>query len=162
VDGALARRMKQKTSLGAALDPAADKLLMLVTFTILALHHLVPVWLTVLVIFRDVWIVLGILVLKLAHKGFYIRPTRLSKLNTFCQLFTIFLGFSLAYVRGEQPSFLETSQKYMEGVLLGAIYLTGAMTVLSGIQYTRIGGKIFKGSEDYATFSFEKSKDRRQ
>ena len=59
LDGLIARRAGQKTSLGAWLDPMADKLLLVTTFIVLTLPNLglanrLPVWLTVLIIFRDV------------------------------------------------------------------------------------------------------------
>src|SRR5882672_5514698 len=63
LDGVIARRFGQKTSIGAALDPLADKLLMTSSILILSLpqmelHNLIPRWLMILIIFRDVFIVL--------------------------------------------------------------------------------------------------------
>jgi hypothetical protein len=63
LDGVIARRSNQRTSLGAWLDPMADKLLLVTTFVVLALPNLdlanrLPVWLTVCIISRDVVIIL--------------------------------------------------------------------------------------------------------
>ncbi len=71
LDGLVARRANQRTSLGAWLDPAADKLLLVTTFIVLTLPNLglpnrVPVWLTVLVISRDIAIVLTVAIVNLA------------------------------------------------------------------------------------------------
>ena len=71
LDGLIARRSGQRTSLGAWLDPMADKLLLVTTFVVLALPNLnlanrLPVWLTVCIISRDVVIILTVAVVNLA------------------------------------------------------------------------------------------------
>jgi cardiolipin synthase (CMP-forming) len=71
LDGLIARRAGQRTSLGAWLDPMADKLLLVTTFVVLTLpsipltNHL-PLWLTILVISRDVVIVAVVAIISLA------------------------------------------------------------------------------------------------
>ncbi len=60
LDGLIARLYKQKSRLGAFLDPLADKILLVTTYVILAVQGLVPSWLTVIVLSRDVLIVLRI------------------------------------------------------------------------------------------------------
>ena len=80
LDGLIARRSGQKTQLGAWLDPMADKLLLVTTFIVLTLPGLVlanplPVWLTVLVISRDVVIVLTVwLAVGLTAGAWYFWP----------------------------------------------------------------------------------------
>jgi hypothetical protein len=69
LDGLIARRAGQKTSLGAWLDPMADKLLLVTTFVVLTLPDLgltnrLPIWLTVLIITRDVLIVLTVAIVN--------------------------------------------------------------------------------------------------
>lgn len=168
VDGFLARTLKKKTTLGAMLDPAADKFLMLVAFVVTALKGLVPIWLSCGVILRDAWIIAGVGILKRLKKKLYFKPTVLSKANTFCQLLTIFFAFSLIFFREEQMRlFLGTeknqgglhwdplfififSERELHKILEMTVYLTGAMTVLSGFQYTRIGWMIFKKDRNYA------------
>src|SRR6186713_1594498 len=71
LDGLIARWTGQKTTLGAWLDPMADKLLLATTFVVLTLPlpHManrLPVWLTVLMISRDVGIVLTVAIVNLA------------------------------------------------------------------------------------------------
>src|SRR4030042_5482759 len=65
VDGLLARLTRQKTELGAYLDPIADKLLIVSAYITLAIIEIIPSWLAVIVITRDVIIMLGILVMLL-------------------------------------------------------------------------------------------------
>ncbi len=87
LDGLVARRANQRTSLGAWLDPAADKLLLVTTFIVLTLPNLglpnrVPLWLTVLVISRDVAIVLTVAIVNLAIGPRTFRPSPLGKAAT--------------------------------------------------------------------------------
>lgn len=87
LDGLIARRANQRTSLGAWLDPMADKLLVVTTFVVLTLpavevtNH-VPLWLTILLISRDVVIVGVVAVVNLAVGPRTFRPSFLGKLAT--------------------------------------------------------------------------------
>ena len=65
LDGLLARLTRQKTELGAFLDPIADKLLLISAYLTLAIIEILPGWLSVIVITRDIIILLGILVIML-------------------------------------------------------------------------------------------------
>lgn len=156
VDGFLARVLQKKTTLGAVLDPAADKLLMLVTFIVLAMRNLVPPWLSFLVILRDLWIVVGTWILKHLKKKLYFKPTRLSKLNTFFQLFTIFLAFLLTFIRAERPAFLLPLEPWVAAALRYVIFACAGMTVATGIQYTRIGIHILRKDRAYADLPIKK------
>src|SRR5262245_62134538 len=80
VDGVVARRSGEKSNLGAWLDPMADKLLLVTTFVVLTLPGLglanpLPVWLTVLIISRDVVIVLTVAIINLASGPHTFRPS---------------------------------------------------------------------------------------
>ena len=84
LDGLIARAAGQKTDLGAWLDPAADKLLLVTTFIVLTLPNLglvnrIPVWLTVLIISRDVGIVLTVAIVSLALGPRPFKPSALGK-----------------------------------------------------------------------------------
>ena len=85
VDGWLARR-NGPTRLGAMIDPIADKALLVSMFLILAVVHVIPDWLAILVIFRDVVIVGGVLLLYVLGHPVAIRPLPISKLNTVVQI----------------------------------------------------------------------------
>lgn len=87
LDGLIARRAGQRTSLGAWLDPMADKLLLLTTFIVLTLPGLpltnhIPLWLTAFVISRDVVIVGVVAIVSLAVGPRTFRPSMLGKLAT--------------------------------------------------------------------------------
>ena len=87
LDGLIARRTGHKSALGAWLDPMADKLLLVTTFIVLTLPGLglinrIPVWLTVLIISRDVVIVLTVVIVNLAVGPRTFRPSIFGKAAT--------------------------------------------------------------------------------
>lgn len=86
-DGLIARYSDQRTTLGAWLDPTADKLLLVTTFIVLTLPNIglvnrIPVWLTILLISRDVGIVLTVAIVNLAVGPRTFRPSPLGKFAT--------------------------------------------------------------------------------
>ena len=86
LDGYLAKRLQVQSRLGAILDPVADKLLLVSTYVMLALIGPIPFWLVLAVVSRDLLIVGGY-VLYTSHAGpVKMRPSILSKLNTFTQI----------------------------------------------------------------------------
>jgi cardiolipin synthase (CMP-forming) len=132
LDGLIARCMNQRTALGAYLDPAADKLLLTAAFVSLAVLGIIPAWLTVIVITRDVIIVLGLAILTLTEKKYQIRPSLVSKCTTALQLLTVF-GSLFDPSRGRFPLF--------HAVLLWG---TAAVTTISGLHYIYIGMNILQ------------------
>jgi len=89
LDGYLAKRFDWRSRLGGLLDPLADKLLLVSTFLTLAYVSLVPLWLAVVVIVRDIVIVSGGLVYQFLIAPVRPEPSRASKLNTGAQLFFV-------------------------------------------------------------------------
>jgi len=104
-DGFIARKTGQSTALGAWLDPMADKLLVATMFVILTVPGLglpqrLPVWLTVLVLSRDIAIVLTVTVVNLAVSRRTFRPTFLGKTATAVYVLTGVVALFANY-RGE-------------------------------------------------------------
>lgn len=130
VDGLIARITHQRTELGAYLDPIADKLLLFSAFITLAIIEIIPSWLVVIVITRDVIILVGFLVMLLTSYHPKINPTLLSKVTTTFQIITVVL----ALMKGVSPIFGQLS--------LIAIYGTAVMTILSGAHYIYLGTRI--------------------
>lgn len=95
VDGWLARRLGP-TVVGAMLDPAADKLLLVSMYVTLAAVQRLPDWLAILVVFRDLVIVGGVVVLTLTGQRVPIRSLPVSKLNTFLQIALVALVLATA------------------------------------------------------------------
>jgi cardiolipin synthase len=130
LDGFLARIWHQRTELGAYMDPIADKLLLASGFVTLAILHIIPSWLTVIVISRDIIIVLGCWVLTLTDHTPTIRPRFTSKITTCLQTLTVIWAlFSALHWKG---AFLFPF----------LVKLTAFFTILSGVQYIYIGNKL--------------------
>jgi cardiolipin synthase len=128
LDGLIARRAGQRTSLGAWLDPMADKLLLVTTFVVLTLpsipltNHL-PLWLTVLVISRDVVIVGVVAIVNLAMGPRTFRPSLFGKATTAAFILTSVAVMFFNY-RGETSMLVD----------LG-IWLSLALTLVSSADY---------------------------
>jgi cardiolipin synthase len=86
IDGYLAKRFKMTTELGAYLDPLADKALIVSIYLTLGISDLIPRWLVILVVSRDILIVGGILLSWLMGNPLKIKPLLVSKLNTVAQI----------------------------------------------------------------------------
>jgi len=123
LDGLVARVFRQKTTLGAYLDPIADKLLLSTAFITLAIHGLIASWLTVIVITRDVLILFGVALLTIMNRQVEARPSILSKMTTVAQLSAVCLV--LIGFREPLPADIKDP----------VFWLTAALTTLSGLQY---------------------------
>ena len=86
LDGFLARILKQKTELGAFLDPMADKLLILSAFVTLAMFGKLPFWLVIIVISRDAILTMGGLIIYFMTNTLKVQPSFIGKLTTVLQL----------------------------------------------------------------------------
>jgi len=86
VDGFLARRFDWRTRLGAYLDPLADKALVVSLFVTLGLLKLIPAWLVIIVVSRDLLIVGAVLLSRLMDNPVHVTPLKVSKVNTAAQL----------------------------------------------------------------------------
>jgi cardiolipin synthase len=85
LDGWLARRYGSN-AVGAIMDPVADKALLVTMFITLAAVGALPDWLAILVVFRDLLIVGGIIALTVTGHAVTIRPMYISKVNTVLQI----------------------------------------------------------------------------
>ncbi len=129
-DGFLAKRYGWQTGLGAILDPAADKLLLVTVFVTLAYVALVPVWLMVAAVMRDVVIVGGALAYRYWIGPLIVRPSIVSKLNTLCQ--AAFILAVVAKVEFSAPP---------APVIMALGALVFVMAVISGIDYVLVYGQ---------------------
>ncbi|MBI0434142.1 CDP-alcohol phosphatidyltransferase family protein [Roseomonas sp. KE0001] len=124
IDGWLARRTNSRSALGAMLDPVADKALLVCTYVTLAVIGVLPDWLAILVVFRDVLILGGVALLSLLGPPPAIRPLLISKVNTLGQI--LLAGLAL---------FLHGFGLPAPGLLLVACWLVAGLTLASGIAY---------------------------
>ncbi len=124
LDGWLARRSGSGSAVGAVLDPVADKALLVSMYVTLAAMGILPVWLAILVVFRDMLIVGGILVFALLGHRVAIRPIMFSRLNTGLQIVLVAVALCIAGYALPLP------------VLLTALtWATAATTLASGAIY---------------------------
>jgi cardiolipin synthase len=134
LDGLLARRFDQQSQLGTVLDPVADKLMLVTAFVVLSLravfpqpvpsHLPIPFWVTVAVISRDVFIIVGAAAINImtGFRGF--RPSLLGKLSTTVQI----IGIAAVMLAASFP--------YGTGYYLPTVYaVVFALAVLSGLHY---------------------------
>ena len=98
IDGLIARRWNQQTKLGMFLDPLADKLLLTSGFLSLGALHLIPSWLVILVVSRDVILLLGTAVAHLTGSCIDVTPTMWGKGTTALQLSYVFLVIFLTWL----------------------------------------------------------------
>jgi cardiolipin synthase (CMP-forming) len=132
VDGFLAKHYHWQSRLGSFLDPLADKLLLLSCYVIVAYYGLIPYWLLVAVVTRDLVIVGGATAYYFLLRPFDGQPHKLSKVNTFLQLLLI-----VAVLFHQGVSALP------KGLLSGLIDLTLLTTVASGVLYVYLWGTSF-------------------
>lgn len=126
IDGLLARKLNQRSSLGAYLDPIADKLLLSSSFVILAFKKQIAWWLTIIVLSRDILIlvVAAVIILIFGYRPF--PPSILGKLTTMFQIVLVFTAvLSAAY-----PSLP------LGAVIEGLAYIVTALAISSGFHYS--------------------------
>lgn len=132
VDGFLARHYGWQSRLGSFLDPVADKLLLGSSFICLAWLGLLPVWLAVLVVLRDLVIFFGALASYFLTEPFDGQPSRISKLNTLGQLILVFAMLL-------SPDTLPVPARVLQSLVL----LVSLTTLASGILYVLTWGSRF-------------------
>lgn len=139
LDGLLARWLDARTTLGAFIDPLADKLLLVSSFVILAFLGDIPRWLAVLVIMRDVIILIGYSVLFfVTGHAIEVRPTLIGKASTFFQLLTVSMTLvALHNVAWQIPLLRNTSE-----------ILAGVTVTISGLQYLSRALRWFNKQEE--------------
>lgn len=131
LDGFIARAWNQKTRLGILIDPLADKILLVSAFIALTFlsgipqNVKIPVWLTLIVISRDILLTLGAVIIHAIRGKFDPCPNFLGKLTTFFQMILV-----IALLVGAHVIYINT-----------VIVLVAVLTVLSGAAYTRLGAR---------------------
>lgn len=127
LDGYIAKRFNARSTLGAILDPLADKALLVSAYVMLSVMNLIPFWLMVAVVFRDVVIVGGYLIMVLFFGAVQMQPLKISKLNTFFQI--SYIGLVLCALAWQ----LQLSE-----LIRWVGYLVLATSVVSGLAYVYI------------------------
>ena len=126
IDGFLARRLHQKSALGAYLDPIADKLLLSSSYFELALHGKITWWLTILVLGRDVLLLVASAVILITVGYMSLPPSLYGKATTFFEITMIFLVLVLALQ--------DNHALYMVKEICG--YCVAVFVCISGVHYS--------------------------
>jgi cardiolipin synthase len=137
IDGFIAKRFDQRSRLGALLDPLADKALLVSMYVTLGVAGHLPTWLVILVVFRDVLIIGGFLLVTALAQSMRWEPLFISKLNTALQIALI--AVVLGRLGLGVPDF---------GVGRILIYAVAATTVISGAAYLVRWGSALAGVEE--------------
>ncbi len=124
VDGFLAKRFGMTTELGAYLDPLADKALIVSIYITLSVNGIIPIWLVILVVSRDIMIVGAVMLSWVLGSPLKVKPLLVSKLNTVAQiLFACVVLGSLGF---------NIQAKMLELILMGLVTI---LTLLSVAAY---------------------------
>ena len=123
-DGIIAKQFDMETVFGAFLDPIADKALLVGVYLTLGNEGLLPTWLVILVVFRDILIVGGALLFQTVTQSLTMQPLMISKVNTVLQLGLV-VGVLWTQAYGIE-----------DGIVLDVMgYIVAVTTLWSGVLY---------------------------
>lgn len=137
LDGALAKRFALDSRLGAFLDPLADKSLLVSVFICLSYQDAIAAWLVILIVFRDLLILVGAVLIHTLTQRLTMAPHFVSKVNTACQIVLAALVLADLGLEVDLPS--------VRWVL---VYLVAGTTLLSGSIYVIKWGGMAMSYED--------------
>ncbi|HYS16332.1 MAG TPA: CDP-diacylglycerol--glycerol-3-phosphate 3-phosphatidyltransferase [Candidatus Binatia bacterium] len=133
LDGWVARRWKDESTLGAFLDPTADKLLLTASFITLTYLKALPFWIAALVISRDVILVVGALLIYMLGGRIRPRPTWAGKAATFFQVLAVLTGLLARFFQFELAP-------------RPVLWFAAGFTIISGLQYIIQGMRFLNAS----------------
>lgn len=139
-DGFIARAYHQRTTIGAFLDPLADKLLLtstVVSLSLVSVPNALPLWFAVTLISRDIIITVGIAALFMLGVKFPIAPSIIGKLTTFLQVALISIVLFYNYIGTPRPDLIRPF-----------CWITFAVTVSSGLGYVYRGIRLFNSNSE--------------
>ncbi|EWY39983.1 CDP-alcohol phosphatidyltransferase [Skermanella stibiiresistens SB22] len=136
VDGFIARSFRSRTMLGGFLDPIADKALLVSVYLALGHTGYLPLWLVILVVFRDILIVGGVLLLYTLKESFAMQPSFISKVNTTVQIALVALVLSTFGLGLTEPP---VDLAWITPIMIWVVTVT---TVWSGLGYVVTGSRL--------------------
>lgn len=140
LDGFIAKRFNAQTYLGSLLDPLADKGLLVSSYIMLSVIEVIPFWLMVTVVFRDVIIVGGYVLMVLFFGSVKMQPLIVSKINTFTQITYIVVVLSALAAQYDFSG--------IQAILNFAVLVT---SVVSGLAYVYIWSMKATNSDEGAS-----------
>ncbi|MDR6633993.1 cardiolipin synthase [Phyllobacterium sp. 1468] len=136
IDGFIARRYNQGSELGAYLDPIADKLLLVSLFVVLGFVKELPVWLVVIVVSRDIFIIGAVLLGAVIGKPLEMHPLLVSKANTALQI--VLVAVTLADIAFDFS---------LAGIRMVLVWMVALLTAASATAYLMTWTKHMAGYE---------------
>ncbi len=135
LDGYLARRWQQVSPLGALLDPIADKVLVLGLFLAFVQLGLIPAWMVLIIAFRE-FLITGVRLFA-SSRNIVLSAAKEGKHKTVSQMVTIvvILGILIAQHLQGYASFSEEARALMDWTILGCLWVTMLLTVISGASF---------------------------
>jgi len=135
LDGLIARITKQITDFGKILDPVADKFFLLTSFILMSVYGLMPKWLTVIVISKDLIVITGCVILYFVTSKLKVEPSIWGKWASALQFILIGLILLALNIRGN-------------GDIPSVIFiLVAVITSISGVDYLVKGLKLSTGDQ---------------
>lgn len=135
LDGFLARVLNQRSKLGGVIDPLADKLLVFAALVTLVIQRVLPWWLLVLILLRDLTMLVGAFVVRHKHLEIPTSPSRVGKYATFTLVLTVTAALASASPRAPPA---------LTGYVMALTFVAGLSVVISYLQYwTRFGYLFF-------------------
>lgn len=137
LDGLLARRLRARTRLGAILDPLADKVLIICTVFLLSQPGPdrtppLPNWVVVAVVGKDLWVVIGWIVIYLVTDRLRVQPTAAGKACTVGQILLVAYVLLAADLDALVPPLGTVGAMTLS-------WISAALSVVAIISYTRLG-----------------------
>lgn len=129
-DGFIAKRFRAASELGAYLDPVADKALLVSVFVTLGFKGVLPAWLIVLVVSRDLFIIGGMLLAYVLRNPMAVKPLWVSKANTAAQILLV------AFVLGDRSG-VPIFRFLITAAVLGVAILTVASAAAYLVEWVR-------------------------
>ncbi|MDZ4737121.1 MAG: CDP-alcohol phosphatidyltransferase family protein [Rhodospirillaceae bacterium] len=136
LDGFLARKLKLRSTVGAFLDPLADKALLVGVYVTLGHMNYVAEWLVIIVVFRDIIIIGGAILYQTLTQSLKMQPLFVSKVNTVAQI-----GLAALLLARQGLGFNDF------GLTDYLVYAVAATTIVSGGAYVFVWGRRYIGME---------------
>jgi len=135
LDGWLARRWNQVSSLGALLDPIADKVLVLGTFLAFVQLRLIPAWMVLIIMVREL-LITGVRLFA-ASRQVVLSAVREGKNKTVSQMVTIAVVLVVILIRERSQAAGLSSEMdhHLTEIVLGCMWATVLLTIISGVSF---------------------------
>ena len=149
LDGYLARRWHQTSPMGALLDPIADKILVLGTFMAFVQLRIVPAWMVLIIVLRELFIT-GVRLFA-AHRHIVLASAKEGKQKMVSQVLTIVVILIVLMIQeGVDPSTLSVQTiEIMRWTVLGGMWMTLLLTVISGASFFVTHGRTLRQAVGY-------------